>query len=259
MIIRTTFIFLSISVAVLALLWLGQRKLIYLPSNGPLQAPPGTSEVSFDTEDGLRLAAWLTAPTGPDRGVAVLVAHGNGGDRADRVPLAQALAGHGLTVLLIDYRGYGGNPGSPSEAGLYKDMSAGFGYLRRSFPDDKIILFGESLGTAVATQLATRVTARGLVLRSPFVDLPSVGAKHYPFLPVRLMMRDRFPLADTIPEVKCPISVVYGERDSIVPPEQSAAVAARAGVAPIVIPGADHNDLVLLDGPQLVGAVLALA
>ena len=97
------------------------------------------------------------------------------------------------------------------------------------------------------------------MLRSPFTDLASVGARHYPFLPVRVLLRDRFPLLDKIGAVKSPIAVVYGTADSVVPPDQSAAVASKAAVTPVVVPGADHNDQVLLDGPPVIGAVVSLA
>jgi uncharacterized protein len=252
-------IFLFISVAVFALLWFGQRKLIYFPSTAPVAAPAGMTEVSFETQDRLRLKGWLAPAAEPGNGMTVLVANGNGGDRSHRAPLARALVARGFTVLLFDYRGYGGNPGSPSESGLYKDIKAAYGYLVERFRPQEVILFGESLGSAVATHLAAEEPVGGLVLRSPFVDLPSVGARHYPFLPVRLLLRDRFPLAEKLTRVKAPIAVVYGTRDSIVPPEQSIAVARRVPVPPVAVEGADHNDAELLDGEQLIDAVDGVA
>jgi uncharacterized protein len=113
----------------------------------------------------------------------------------------------------------------------------------------------------VVSELATEHPPAGLVLRSPFVDLASVGRVHYPFLPVRALLRDRYPLADHLAGVQVPTTVVYGSRDSIVPPEQSRAVAAAAaGETRVVeIVGADHNDLVLLEGERLIEAVVELA
>jgi hypothetical protein len=165
--------------------------------------------------------------------------------------------------LLFDYRGYGGNPGRPSEDGLARDVRA----ARRFLVDEvdivpgRLLYYGESLGSAVVTELATEHPPAALLLRSPFVDLASVGRLYYPFLPVRTLLRDRYPLADRLARVKVPTTVVYGTRDSIVPPEQSRAVAAAAGgeTRVVEIAGADHNDLALLDGKQLVEAVVELA
>jgi pimeloyl-ACP methyl ester carboxylesterase len=113
----------------------------------------------------------------------------------------------------------------------------------------------------VVTELATEHPPAGLVLRSPFVDLASVGRVHYPFLPIKTLLRDRYPLADQLARVQVPTTVVYGSRDSIVPPEQSRAVAAAAaGETRLVeIAGADHNDPALLDGQQLIEAVVELS
>jgi fermentation-respiration switch protein FrsA (DUF1100 family) len=111
------------------------------------------------------------------------------------------------------------------------------------------------------TELATEHPPAGLVLRSPFVDLAAVGSVHYPFLPVRALLRDRFPVAERIATVRVPTTVVLGDADSIVPPAQSRAVAeAAAGLHRLVeVPGADHNDRALLDGPELIAAVVSLS
>jgi uncharacterized protein len=235
-----------------------QRRLIYFPF--PAQLPraeavvAGAREVTLRTVDGLVLGAWLVEAGEPDRGVAVLVANGNAGNRSLRAPLARALAGAGLAVLLFDYRGFGGNPGRPSEQGLARDVRAAHRFLieEAEVAPARLLYYGESLGSAVVTELATEHPPAGLVLRSPFVDLASVGRVHYPFLPVRTLLRDRYPLADQLAGVKVPTTVVYGSRDSIVPPEQSRAVAAvAAGETRVVeIAGADHNDHALLEGGE---------
>ena len=259
-----------VAVVVLAvlsgLLWGLQRRLVYFPAAGPAPAagavPPGARDVVLPTSDGLRLGAWFVP--GRDVGApAVLVADGNGGHRGLRAPLAAALAGRGLAVLLFDYRGYGGNPGSPSEEGLARDVRAARAHLleEAGVPPDRLLYLGESLGAAVVTELATEHPPAGLVLRSPFVDLAAVGAAHYPFLPVRALLRDRYPVAERVAAIRVPTTVVLGGADSIVPPAQSRAVAAAAaGLHRLVeVPGADHNDRVLLDGDALVDAVVELA
>ncbi|MEJ3750502.1 alpha/beta fold hydrolase [Actinomycetes bacterium KLBMP 9797] len=258
----------AVVVAVLvATAWLLQRRLIYFPDRSVVepaaQVIPGARDVTLRTSDGLSLSAWLVPPSGaPDRRVAVLVAPGNAGNRADRAPLAAALAAAGLTVLLLDYRGYGGNPGSPSEEGLARDVRAAREALltQARVPADRLLYYGESLGAAVVTELATEHPPAGLVLRSPFTDLAAVGREHYPWLPVGLLLRDRFPLADQLARVDVPTVVVYGTADSIVPPAQSRAVADRAKWPAwiVAVDGADHNDVSLVSGEQLVDAVTRL-
>jgi fermentation-respiration switch protein FrsA (DUF1100 family) len=258
-----------VSVVSLMVVWMGQRKLIYFPEGGPLPPPdalvPGGREVTFGTEDGLRLGAWFVPAAGPsgDRAPVVLVAPGNAGNRTARAPLAAALAARGVAVLLVDYRGYGGNPGRPDEVGLDRDIRAAHRYLTDELEvsPSRLFYFGESLGAAVVTGLAMAHPPAGLVLRSPFVDLASVGKVHYPYLPVGALLKDRFPVAERIAVLRVPTVVVYGAADSIVPPEQSREVARRAAgaVRLVAVPAADHNDRVLLDGPQLIDAVVALA
>jgi hypothetical protein len=267
--VRVALIVLLPVVLVVAAAWLGQRRLIYFPDRSAL--PPaadvvaGAQDVTLRTEDGISLGAWLVRPPAgtPDRRLAVLVAHGNAGNRLDRAPLATALVNHGLTVLLVDYRGYGGNPGSPSEDGLARDVRAARAYLvdHAGFPAQRLLYYGESLGAAVVTALAVRHPPAALILRSPFTDLPAAGQEHYPFLPVRLLLRDRFPVSDLIARVTAPTLVVYGTADTIVPPAQSRAVAERAAgpVRVVAVEGADHNDASLLNGQQLINAVVELA
>jgi fermentation-respiration switch protein FrsA (DUF1100 family) len=262
-VLRTAGIVLLLFAVLVGLLWAFQRRLIYLPDSGPVGTAeavlPGARDVTLKTEDGLDLAAWYL-PGSSAGAVAVLVANGNGGHRGLRAPLARSLGEAGLAVLLFDYRGYAGNPGEPSEEGLALDVRAARAFLLGTGAD-RLLYFGESLGAAVVTELATEHPPAGLVLRSPFVDLASVGKVHYPLLPVRALLRDRYPVAEHVARVQVPTTVVYGSRDSIVPPEQSRAVAAAAaGLHRLVeVPGADHNDAVLLDGEAVVAAVVELA
>jgi uncharacterized protein len=267
--VRSALVGVGVVVLVLALLtgllWIFQRSLIYLPDAGPVPAAaevlPGARDVVLTTSDGLDLGGWFLPAD--DDAPAVLVANGNAGHRGHRAPLAEALHEAGLSVLLFDYRGYGGNPGSPSEHGLALDVRAARDFLIEdaAVPPERLVYFGESLGAAVVTELATEHPPAGLVLRSPFVDLASVAAVHYPFLPVRALLRDRFPLAEQLARIDVPTTVVYGRDDSIVPPGQSRAVADAAGRLHrlVAVDGADHNDAVLLDGPELVDAVVELA
>jgi fermentation-respiration switch protein FrsA (DUF1100 family) len=263
---RVVFVIVLVPVVILVGLWLGQRRLVYLPDRSPV--PPaaqlfaGGIDVATKTSDGLTLGAWLVPPTRGDLGLVILMAPGNGGNRLGRAPLATALAAQGFAILLMEYRGYGGNPGRPTEAGLTLDARAALAYLLGSgWSRDRIIYFGESLGSAVVTRLAVEQPPAALLLRSPFTDLGAAGQHNYPFLPVRLMLWDRLPVADLIGRVRVPTVVVLGTSDSVVPPEQSIQVAAQAGgpVEVVRIEGADHNDPALFDGPRVIDAVLRLS
>jgi uncharacterized protein len=268
--VRRVVVLVSVTAAVVLLVvllaWGFQRRLIYLPSTGTVPsaatALAGARDVHLTTSDGLRLGAWYVPARATDRRFTVLVANGNAGDRSLRAPLARALASRGFGVLLFDYRGYGGNPGSPSEEGLARDVRAARQFLiDEGVPAHRLLYFGESLGAAVVAELATEHPPAGLVLRSPFTDLASVGRIHYPFLPVRTLLKDRFPVAEYVAQLTVPITVVYGTEDSIVPPEQSrrSVATARGPTNLVAVEGADHNDAALLDGDILVQAIVKLA
>ena len=257
----TAGVVVAVLAVIVGLLWGFQRSLIYLPQGAPAGTPAGAEDVVLHTDDGLDLAAWWF--DAGSRAPAVLVANGNGGHRGLREPLARALVEAGLSVLLFDYRGYAGNPGSPTEQGLAADVRAARTFLveEAGVPGERLVYFGESLGAAVVTELTTEHPPAGLVLRSPFQDLAAVAGEHYPFVPARLLLRDRFPVAEQVARIDVPTIVLYGSADSIVPPEQSRAVAdAAAGLERVVeVAGADHNDLVLLSGREVVEAVVELA
>lgn len=238
-----------------------QRRLIYFPSPGPVPPAaaflPGAEDLMLQTEDGLTLGAWfLPAPAG---GPAVLVCNGNAGDRTLRAPLAAALSSLGLSVLLFDYRGYGGNPGSPSEDGLAADARAARAFLasRPGVDPDRIVYFGESLGGAVVVRLALEFPPAAMVLRSPFTSLTDVGRLHYPWLPVAAVLTDRYPSISRIGRVSTPLLVIAGDRDTIVPADLSQRLydAAREPKQFLLVPGADHNSLGLLDGALMVDAI----
>jgi fermentation-respiration switch protein FrsA (DUF1100 family) len=262
--IKGVVIVLAVLLLPIVLLWTFQRRLIYFPATDAVPAAgsvlPGARDVELHTSDGLVLGGWFLPARSPGRGVTVLVANGNGGDRSMRAPLARTLSARGLDVLLFDYRGYGGNAGRPSEAGLARDVRAARELLvsQLHVPPDRIIYFGESLGTAVVTELAAEHPPGGLVLRSPFVDLTAVAQEHYPVLPARWLLRDHFRLTRELRRVQVPVTVVSGTRDATIPPSQSRAVAAAAPtlLEHVEVPGADHNDRTLLDGPAVVRAIL---
>lgn len=239
----------------LALAWSQQRRLIYFPSPGPVPPAatmlPNGQDVVLES-DGIRLGAWYFPVSGG--GPAVLVCNGNGGDRSGRIVLAAALNRIGLSVLLFDYRGYGGNPGQPSEDGTAADARAAQAWLAAQPGVEKIVYFGESLGGAVAVGLAVERPPAALILRSPFTSLPDVGAMHYPWLPVRRLLMDRYPSIDRIGSVHVPVMVIAGDRDDIVPEALSRRLygAANEPKRYVLVPGAGHNDPEMLDGRQML-------
>jgi fermentation-respiration switch protein FrsA (DUF1100 family) len=250
--------------AIVLVAWIFQRRMIYLPITGVVPPAsaffPDVEECSFETEDGVRLGGWFIPARGSSGGAAVLVFNGNAGDRSFRSPLATVLSRAGLSVMLFDYRGYGGNPGSPSEAGLIADARAARACLlsRPGVRADRIVYFGESLGCAVAVALAVEQPPAALVLRSPFASMVSLGRTHYPFLPVGLLLRDRFNSRRRVTRLSCPVLVLAGERDAIVPIGESEKLydAASEPKRLVVIPGADHNDEALLIGERLIEETL---
>lgn len=254
-----------VAALLLVLAYSFQRRLVYFPDPSPAGAAasvlPGGQDVVLTTADGLELDAWFVpAAPGTDTGYAVLLAPGNGGHRGGRAPLATDLAERGLAVLLLDYRGYGGNPGVPTEDGLAADADAAVQALASlGYPLDRIVFFGESLGTGVVAGLATRHQPAGVVLRSPFTELADVGASHYPFLPVRSLLRDRFEVLGPLASTEVPVTVIQGEVDRVVPAELSEQVA--QGMPRLhehlVLPGVGHNDAVMF-GPVVADAVARL-
>ncbi|WP_131104951.1 alpha/beta hydrolase [Ornithinimicrobium sufpigmenti] len=275
---RSTWRWLVAAVVVLGLLggavFVGQRQLIYFPNRSApppaAEVIPGARDVTLATHDGLELTAWLvparadaaTGATGDtgDTGMAVLFLPGNGGNRTGRIQIAEHLSARGLTVLLMDYRGYGGNPGRPTEDGLAADaLAAQERLVAEGFPPDRQVYLGESLGTGVASALAAARPPAALLLRSPFTELADVGRTHYPWLPVGLLLRDRYAVLAHVRELDVPVTVVRGTVDRVVPTRLSEQVARAAPylVEELVFEGAGHNDPVMV-GPEVADAVLRL-
>lgn len=248
------------------LAWFFQRSLVFFPDDTPVRSAgdviDGGRDVRLKTSDGLALDAWLIPPdSSADREMAVLYAPGNGGNREDRAGMARQLSQRGFTVLLMDYRGYGGNPGSPSEDGLARDAEAAVDALEQEgFSASNTIYVGESIGTGVMARLQDSHPPAGVLLRSPFTDFAAVGSQHYPFLPVNVLLRDRFPIVDYLRDSAVPTTVIYGTVDQIVPPELSVEVAAKARNLheELELDGVGHNDAQMFGRP-VADAVSRLA
>ena len=202
-------------------LFIFQSRYIYFPER-VLSADPDSiglpfESVSLETTDGVKLAGWFIPSEGA-RGV-ILFFHGNAGNISHRLDSIRIFHQLGLDVFIFDYRGYGQSEGKPSEQGTYKDAEAAWRYLteeRQVKPND-IIVFGRSLGGAVASWLAQRYTPGALILESAFTSLPDIAATVYPYLPVRLLLRFEYNTAEYLGGVNCPVLIVHSRDDEMMP------------------------------------------
>lgn len=209
---------LALYAAVVALFYLAQGALLYPAGRDKVGAREaglaGFADVTLDTEDGEKIVGWHKAAE-PGR-ATLLYFHGNGGSLLDRRDRARLLTQGGRGLLIVSYRGYSGSTGRPSEAGLRIDARAAYDWLAARAAPERIVLYGESLGSGVAVQLAAERPIAGLVLDAPFTSAADVAGHHYWYLPVWLL-RDQYRSLDRIHEVKAPLLVMHGARDGVIP------------------------------------------
>ena len=220
--IAAVFAGVALYLAGITALWAFQRDLMYFPDGLP-RVPPsyyemlaGVQEVSFTTADGIDLAAWY-APA-PGNRPTVVMFHGNGGSlRGERYRLKH-FKDAGLGALLLAYRGYSGNAGSPSEQGLYADARAALDWLQANGVDGRsLVLYGISLGSGVATKMAAEREVGAVVLESPYTSTVDVAAWRFPVVPVSWLMKDRFESLARIGSITEPVLVMHGDADFVVP------------------------------------------
>jgi uncharacterized protein len=230
----------------LAAMYFAQRALMYFPDT--TRRPPASAglpqaeEVTLTTSDGERVIVWHVPPRG-DKPV-VLYFQGNGGGLDLRAHRFRRLAEGGIGVVALNYRGYGGSSGRPSEAGLIADAMAAYDFAAARYPVERIVLWGESLGTGVATALAAERPIARVVLESPFTSTADIAAASYPIVPVRWLMKDQFRSDERIAKVKAPVLILHGERDRIVPIAYGERLydLITAPKRFVRLPGAEHND-----------------
>jgi len=244
-------------------LYVFQRSLVFQPDSSPPESAWSASakNVTLHPSDGLDLHAWVFEPTALDLDAAILIAPGNAGNRGTRAGVAARLADLGYTVLLLDYRGYGGNPGDPSEEGLALDALAAASWLRSAgFPPGRTLYVGQSLGTGVVVRLAATNPPGAMLLQSPYTSMVAVAQGKFPLVPFDLLLKDRFDTMRYLHELTMPITVLAGGRDTLVPASQSAAVAEATPnlFRYVETPDADHNDI-YWSGPGLPAQVDELA
>jgi uncharacterized protein len=229
-----------------ALLYVFQRSMMYFPvAERVTPAAAGLAaaeEIVLTTQDGERVIAWHLPP--PEGRPVIVYFHGNGGNLGHRVPRFKALADAGYGFLALSYRGYGGSSGTPTEAGIMLDAAAAYAEAAQRY-GNRLVLWGESLGTAVAVALATDNAAMAVILEAPFTSTLAMATSHYPIFPIAWMMKDQFRTDLKIPRVTSPVLVMHGERDDIVPIAHGEAVYA-AVTAPkrfVRFPAGRHVDL----------------
>jgi len=199
-----------------------QSKLIYFPTRGAYRTTPADVGLPFEsvnltTKDGVEIAGWFVGREGGTG--TILYCHGNAGDISDRIGALKLMHGLGFEVFLIDYRGFGMSQGNPTEQGTYLDAEAAWSHLVevRGVVPSRIVLFGESLGGAVAVELATRHSPAALVVQATFTSLVDVGRQHYPLLPVDWLLRFRYDSLSKIGRVVCPKLFIHSTDDELVP------------------------------------------
>ncbi|MHC4641744.1 MAG: alpha/beta hydrolase [Planctomycetota bacterium] len=219
-----TSIFVILLVAYLglgALLYIMQPTFLYSPvqeiSNTPDELGMDFEDVVFKTEDGLRLNGWYIPADNSQ--LTVLFCHGNGGNIMHRLDSINIIVNLGLNCFIFDYRGYGGSEGKTSEEGTYLDAMAAYKWLteEKKISTDNIIIFGRSLGGSIATQLASKVEAKTLIIESTFTSFIDIGRRFYPYMPVRWFARFSYRTIDYIMDVRCPVMIIHSRDDEIVP------------------------------------------
>lgn len=243
----------GVYVAFAALLYFYQASFVYYPDRQLVATPDhfglNYEPVSFKTTDGLTLSGWYV-PAERARGI-ILFLHGNAGNISHRMLSIQVFNRLRFSTFIFDYRGYGKSEGQPDEIGTYRDAEAAWHYLvrQRNFDPSQIVVFGRSLGAAIASYLAAKYTPRALIIESAFTSVPDLAARFYPFMPVRWLTRFHYATKDHLKKVGCPVLVVHSREDDIVPFAHGHALfeAAQPPKEFLGINGS-HNDALLVTG-----------
>ena len=242
---------------VVAAMFFLQDKLIFEPNTNKPDVTqtslPALDEKYITTSDGIDLLVWHY--TGEKDKPTVLYFQGNAGNLETQARIVNPIMRAGYTVIMVEFRGFGGNLGSPSEMGLYEDARAGIKYAKSlGLQENQLILYGRSLGTSIVTKMATEIEAKGIILQAPFTSIPDVGALQYPFLPVRYLATQQFDSFSRIKEITEPLFIFHGDGDVTVPPFLTKKLfeAANEPKQLVTFPGGGHSNIFLSGGNDAV-------
>ena len=217
--IKSFFLLILIYFVITVVVYFFQRKLLYHPFSPQITGKGlihNFETINFKTSDNFELKGWFHLKNSNKK--TVLFLHGNAGNLDNRIDKLNFLGNMDINFLIISWRGYSGNPGNPSETGLYKDALGGIEWLnKKGISNDRIILYGESLGTAIATEVAQNENFAGIILEAPFTSMVDMGQKIYPIFPVKFLLKDKYESKNKIKNIKSPILVLHGRKDKIVP------------------------------------------
>ena len=226
--------FIAAYLMMAAMVFVLQSRLIYPVPATQTGVPPGFERVTYRASDGFELEAGFAPPH--EGRQTIVFFHGNGADWKTSANVTNRIRKQGFGVLAAEYRGYGGNPGSPSEQGLYADGRGALQFLAdRGIADKDIVLVGNSIGSGVAVQMATEHDVRSVVLVSPFASLAETAARKMPWLPVRTLLRERYDNLSKIGRLEMPVLILHGEDDRLIKPDQAQALAAAQPRARLVM------------------------
>lgn len=236
-------------------LLVAQPKMLYRPTRDvsftPADVELDFEDVAFSASDGVALTGWFVPA--PDARFTVLFCHGNGGNIMHRLDTLALLHGLGLSCFVFDYRGYGNSAGRPTEQGTYRDAQAAYDWLTQTkgIAPEQIVVLGRSLGGSIATYLAAQVPVGGLVIESTFTSYPDIGARFYPFMPVRPFARYTYDTRAYLAEVRCPVLIMHSRTDGLVPFEfgERLFATAREPKQFVELVGG-HNDGFLVSGER---------
>jgi uncharacterized protein len=253
-------IIIAAYVGLLALMYFTQRSLMYHPgkemASPMVSGVPEMVAINLKNDEGMKIVSWYKASS--TNKPTLVYFQGNAGTIADRNHKVRPFIDHGIGVILVGYRGYGNNPGSPTEEGLYADAATALEFLSRTgIKPNHWILYGESLGTGIAVEMAKRygadTPAAALILEAPFTSMVDAGKSHYSWLPVNMLLKDRYDSLSKINSINVPLLIIHGTDDNVVPMTLGQKLF-NAAVEPKQahwINNAAHNDLFDHDGGRL--------